>query len=84
MFMAKPQDTAREGDAISLSDTYGVAPLLSPLFDFTPNTNAMGSLQHGSTIGATASPRPLSASSSYSSLGAPSGNYIPMGPARHP
>jgi len=49
-----------------------------------PNTNAMGSLQQGSTIGATASPRPLSAASSYSSLGAPSGNYIPTGLAPPP
>jgi regulatory protein SWI6 len=44
----------------------------------------MGSLQHGNNIGATASPRPLSASSSYSSLGAPSGNYIPTGLAPPP
>src|ERR1700733_16512 len=44
----------------------------------------MGSLQHGNTIGATASPRPLSASSSYSSLGASSGNYIPTGLAPPP
>ena len=26
---------------------YGVAPLLSPLFDFVPNTNAIGALPPG-------------------------------------
>ncbi|KAG2011862.1 transcription factor, variant 2 [Coprinopsis cinerea AmutBmut pab1-1] len=54
---------------------YGVAPLLSPLFDFQPSTNSLGALPV-STPGGTASPRPLSASSSYSSMGV-AGQYIP-------
>jgi len=58
---------------------YGVAPLLSPLFDFTPSTNSLGALPVGTPAG-TASPRPLSASSSYSSLGA-TGNYMPSMPS---
>ncbi|KAF8892274.1 apses-domain-containing protein [Infundibulicybe gibba] len=58
---------------------YGVAPLLSPLFDFTPSTNSLGALP-ASTPAGTASPRPLSASSSYSSLGAP-GNFLPAIPS---
>lgn len=45
---------------------YGVAPLLVPLFDFTPGTTSLGSLP--ATTNA-ASPRPLSASSSFSGLG---------------
>ncbi|KAH9479381.1 Start control protein cdc10 [Psilocybe cubensis] len=53
---------------------YGVAPLLSPLFDFTPTTNSLGALPVSAPTG-TASPRPLSASSSYSSIGA-AGNYM--------
>ena len=44
----------------------------------------MGTLQHGNAIGATASPRPLSASSSYSSIGAPTGGYVPSGLAPPP
>ncbi|TFK29653.1 transcription factor [Coprinopsis marcescibilis] len=55
---------------------YGVAPLLSPLFDFQPNMNALGALPV-SAQGGTASPRPLSASSSYSSLGPNASQYIP-------
>ncbi|KAF6761714.1 transcription factor [Ephemerocybe angulata] len=55
---------------------YGVAPLLSPLFDFQPTTNSLGALPV-STPGGTASPRPLSASSSYSSIG-PSGSSYNM------
>ncbi|KAF9006148.1 transcription factor [Cyathus striatus] len=58
---------------------YGVAPLLSPLFDFQPTTNSLGALPVNNP-GGTASPRPLSASSSYSSLGA-TGNYIPSMPS---
>ncbi|KAH6915983.1 transcription factor [Coprinopsis sp. MPI-PUGE-AT-0042] len=54
---------------------YGVAPLLAPLFDFQPSTNSLGALPV-STPGGTASPRPLSASSSYSSMGA-TGSYLP-------
>ncbi|KAM6497149.1 transcription factor [Amanita muscaria] len=52
---------------------YGVAPLLAPLFDFTPSTNALAALPVGST-GGTASPRPPSASSSYSNIGS-NANY---------
>jgi hypothetical protein len=65
---------------------YGVAPLLSPLFDFQPSTNSLGALPV-STPGGTASPRPLSASSSYSSMGAAAAGYMPpsipsnLGPA---
>lgn len=58
---------------------YGVAPLLSPLFDFTPSTNSLGALPVSTPAG-TASPRPLSASSSYSSIGA-TGNYLPALPS---
>ncbi|KAK7061014.1 transcriptional regulator swi6 [Paramarasmius palmivorus] len=47
---------------------YGVLPLLAPLFDFTPSTNSLSALPV-STPNISASPRPLSASSSYSSLG---------------
>ncbi|KAF8634582.1 hypothetical protein AX17_004171 [Amanita inopinata Kibby_2008] len=53
---------------------YGVAPLLTPLFEFTPSTNALGTLPVTTSAGA-ASPRPPSASSSYSNIG-PSTNYI--------
>ncbi|KII87360.1 hypothetical protein PLICRDRAFT_163429 [Plicaturopsis crispa FD-325 SS-3] len=49
---------------------YGVAPLLAPLFDFTPNTNSLGSLPSGTG----APSRPLSASSSFSGLGT-TGSY---------
>ncbi|KAF9482551.1 transcription factor [Pholiota conissans] len=57
-----------------IATQYGVAPLLSPLFDFTPSTNSLGALPVGTPAGG-ASPRPLSASSSYSSIGA-TGNYM--------
>ncbi|KZP25560.1 apses-domain-containing protein [Athelia psychrophila] len=63
---------------------YGVAPLLSPLFDFTPNTNAMGSMPGGHALGSTASPRPLSASSSFSSIGGPPAGYMSSGLAPPP
>ncbi|THH01042.1 hypothetical protein EW026_g1573 [Hermanssonia centrifuga] len=63
---------------------YGVAPLLSPLFDFVPNTNAIGALPPGlPTMTGAASPRPLSAASSFSSLGAPA-NFAPAGLAPPP
>lgn len=58
---------------------YGVAPLLSPLFDFQPSTNSLGSLPVTTPTGTT-SPRPLSASSSYSNLGN-TGNYVPSIPS---
>lgn len=58
---------------------YGVAPLLSPLFDFTPSTNSLAALPVVAP-GDTMSPRPLSASSSYSSMGA-TGNYMPSIPS---
>jgi hypothetical protein len=54
---------------------YGVAPLLSPLFDFQPSTNSLGGLPV-STPGGTVSPRPLSASSSYSSIGPSQNAYL--------
>ncbi|XP_006461892.1 hypothetical protein AGABI2DRAFT_71368 [Agaricus bisporus var. bisporus H97] len=54
---------------------YGVAPLLSPLFDFQPSTNSLASLPVTTPTGTT-SPRPLSASSSYSNLNnSGHGNY---------
>lgn len=58
---------------------YGVASLLSPLFDFQPSTNSLGVLPAAAPTGPT-SPRPLSASSSYSNLGG-SANYIPSIPS---
>ncbi|KAF9454339.1 apses-domain-containing protein [Macrolepiota fuliginosa MF-IS2] len=58
---------------------YGVAPLLSPLFDFQPSTNSLGSLPVNAPTGTT-SPRPLSASSSYSNLGN-TGNFVPSIPS---
>ncbi|KAJ3555990.1 hypothetical protein NM688_g2276 [Phlebia brevispora] len=63
---------------------YGVAPLLAPLFDFVPNTNAIGALPPGlPAMGNTTTPRPLSAASSYSSLGAPP-PFAPAGLAPPP
>ncbi|KAH7908923.1 apses-domain-containing protein [Hygrophoropsis aurantiaca] len=59
---------------------YGVAPLLGPLFDFTPNTNSLGSLPSAHSA---ASPRPVSASSSFSGLGS-SGNFSQPGLAPPP
>ncbi|ETW78743.1 hypothetical protein HETIRDRAFT_478021 [Heterobasidion irregulare TC 32-1] len=56
---------------------YGVAHLLAPLFDFMPSSAAMGSLP--GTLphpGGTGSPAPLSASSSFSSLGN-AGGFLP-------
>ncbi|KDQ61737.1 hypothetical protein JAAARDRAFT_150648 [Jaapia argillacea MUCL 33604] len=58
---------------------YGVAPLLAPLFDFQPMTNTMTTLPNSlPPVGTTASPRPVSASSSFSSLGAPAGFQLPQ------
>ncbi|TFK65589.1 transcription factor [Pluteus cervinus] len=57
---------------------YGVAPLLAPLFDFTPS-NSLGTMSSNNPQGP-ASPRPLSASSSYSSVGQ-SGSYVPSIPS---
>ena len=59
---------------------YGVAPLLAPLFDFQPSTNSLGALPVSTPAGAP-SPRPISASSSYSSIGM-TGNYAgsPLAP----
>ena len=59
---------------------YGVAPLLAPLFDFTQSTSSLGSL---STVPSTASPRPLSASSSFPNI-ATSGGYSQSGLAPPP
>ena len=50
-----------------------MAPLLSPLFDFTPSTNSLGTLPVTAPV--VSAPRPLSASSSYSSIGATT-NYV--------
>ncbi|KAF9530420.1 transcription factor [Crepidotus variabilis] len=52
---------------------YGIAPLLAPLFDFQPSTHSLGALPVTAPAGA-ASPRPLSASSSYSNMNM-AGNY---------
>ncbi|KAF9223998.1 apses-domain-containing protein [Gyrodon lividus] len=59
---------------------YGVAPLLAPLFDFTPSTNSLGSLPAGNTA---SSPRPLSTSSSFSGIGT-TGTYSQSGLAPPP
>ncbi|EIW79380.1 apses-domain-containing protein [Coniophora puteana RWD-64-598 SS2] len=59
---------------------YGIASLLAPLFDFTPTSNSLGSLPSGPSA---ASPRPLSAASSFSSIGG-SGNYGQPGLAPPP
>ncbi|KIJ20891.1 hypothetical protein PAXINDRAFT_66463 [Paxillus involutus ATCC 200175] len=59
---------------------YGVAPLLASLFDFTPSTNSLGSLPAGNTA---SSPRPLSASSSFSGIGT-TGPYSQSGLAPPP
>ncbi|KAF8216496.1 hypothetical protein K438DRAFT_1953429 [Mycena galopus ATCC 62051] len=54
---------------------YGVGPLLAPLFDFIPSTSSLGPLPLAAPIG-TASPRPLSAASSYGTLpGSQQSNY---------
>ncbi|KAK2463516.1 hypothetical protein APHAL10511_004267 [Amanita phalloides] len=58
-----PLDRGRE-----LALQYGVASLLGPLFDFTPSTSALSALAIGASA-RTASPRPPSASSSYSNVG---------------
>ncbi|PPQ76671.1 hypothetical protein CVT24_011916, partial [Panaeolus cyanescens] len=57
-----------------IATQYGVLPLLLPLFDFTPTTNSLGALPVSTPAGAT-SPRPLSASSSYSGI-PQNNNYI--------
>lgn len=56
---------------------YGVASLLAPLFDFTPSTNALGTLAVGASAVAP-SPRPPSASSSYSNIGSNANYMAPM------
>ncbi|KAF9038428.1 transcription factor [Panaeolus papilionaceus] len=58
-----------------IATQYGVLPLLLPLFDFTPTTNSLGGGLTVSTTAGTASPRPLSASSSYSGI-PQSNNYM--------
>jgi regulatory protein SWI6 len=69
-----------------LAQRYGVAPLLSPLFDFIPTTstgNTMASMSNQTQSTQPApTPRPLSASSSFSSMGA-TNSYGPggLGPA---
>ncbi|KAG6813885.1 hypothetical protein H0H92_006292 [Tricholoma furcatifolium] len=69
-----PLDKGRD-----IAAQFGVLPLLSPLFDFTPSTSSLSALPVG-TPGGTASPRPLSASSSYSSIGQ-TGSYMPSMPS---
>ncbi|TCD71837.1 transcriptional regulator swi6 [Steccherinum ochraceum] len=57
---------------------FGVAPLLAPLFDFVPNANPLGGLPAGlPNMTGAASPRPLSAASSFSSLGTPANAGAP-------
>jgi hypothetical protein len=56
---------------------YGVGPLLAPLFDFIPSTSSLGPLPLAASVG-TASPRPLSAASSYGTLPGSQGNYPAM------
>ncbi|KAJ6581499.1 transcription factor [Mycena capillaripes] len=53
---------------------YGVGPLLAPLFDFIPSTSSLGPLPLAAPIGS-ASPRPLSAASSYGTLPGSQGSY---------
>lgn len=61
---------------------YGVAPLLAPLFDFTPTTHSLAALPV-SAPNISASPRPLSASASFPLIGGTSGGY-PTGLAPPP
>lgn len=56
-----PLDRGRE-----IAAQYGVAPLLAPLFDFTPSTNSLGSLPAANNA---VPQRPLSSSSSFSGIG---------------
>ncbi|KAI6041282.1 apses-domain-containing protein [Pisolithus marmoratus] len=56
-----PLDRGRE-----IAAQYGVAPLLAPLFDFTPSTNSLGSLPATNNA---VPQRPLSSSSSFSGIG---------------
>ncbi|KAF8730068.1 hypothetical protein AX14_005681 [Amanita brunnescens Koide BX004] len=56
---------------------YGVASLLAPLFDFTPSTSTLGALGVSASAG-TATPRPPSASSSYSNVGSNANYMAPM------
>ncbi|KAJ7708672.1 transcription factor [Mycena rosella] len=53
---------------------YGVGALLAPLFDFIPSTSSLGPLPLAAPIGG-ASPRPLSAASSYGNIPGSQGNY---------
>ncbi len=61
-----PRIPLERGRDIALQ--YGVAPLLAPLFDFTPSTNSLAALPVSTPNINSVSPRPLSASSSYSSI----------------
>ena len=63
---------------------YGVAPLLAPLFDFVPNTSAIGALPPGlQPLGGGGGQRPLSGAASYPSLGGSAG-FAPGGLAPPP
>ncbi|KAF9240652.1 hypothetical protein BU15DRAFT_87558 [Melanogaster broomeanus] len=70
-----PLDRGRD-----IAAQYGVAPLLVPLFDFTPSTTSLGSLPAGN---AASTSRPLSASSSFSGIGT-AGAYSQSGLAPAP
>ena len=69
-----------------LASQYGIAPLLSPLFDFVPNQQAMTGLPSSLPVLSMANgPRPLSAAASYPNVTG-SGSYAPaagnqLGPA---
>ncbi|KAJ7066621.1 transcription factor [Mycena amicta] len=66
-----------------IAQQYGVGPLLAPLFDFIPSTSSLGPLPLSAPIG-TASPRPLSAASSYGTLPGSQGHYGQPGLAPPP
>jgi regulatory protein SWI6 len=62
-----PLDRGRD-----VATQYGVAPLLAPLFDFQPSTSSLGALPVVGTPTLAPTPRPLSASSSFT--GSPYGS----------
>ena len=69
-----------------LASQYGIGPLLSPLFEFIPNQQAMQSLPNSlPTIPPINGPRPLSAAASFPSVSGPSStpSYSPA-PAMSP
>ena len=63
-FYRIPLERGRE-----LAQQYGIAPLLSPLFDFTPTQQGMGSLPaHWPAAAGLAGTRQLSGSASYPNM----------------